>query len=64
MKELMLRHAFRFVKSVIFVIGPQNMRSRRAVEKIGGVYVGPGTNGAGRESVVYRITASEFIRAM
>jgi N-acetyltransferase len=24
MKKLMLRHAFQFVRSVIFVIGPQN----------------------------------------
>ncbi len=27
MKRLMLRHAFRFVESVIFLIGPQNLRS-------------------------------------
>jgi N-acetyltransferase len=26
MKNLMLRHAFRFVKSVIFVVGPENLR--------------------------------------
>src|SRR5436309_3016097 len=26
MKRLMLQHAFQFVKSVIFVIGPQNLR--------------------------------------
>lgn len=37
MKHLMLRHAFRFVDRVIFVIGPQNARSRRATEKLGGV---------------------------
>src|SRR5216684_336120 len=34
MKQLMLRHAFGFVHSVIFVVGPQNVRSQRAVEKI------------------------------
>src|SRR5437773_3848796 len=33
MKRLMLRHAFRFVKSVVFLIGPHNLRSQRAVEK-------------------------------
>ena len=27
MKQLMLQHAFKFVASVIFVIGPQNFRS-------------------------------------
>src|SRR5438045_141320 len=37
MKRLMLEHAFRFVDSVVFLIGPDNIRSRRAVEKIGGV---------------------------
>src|SRR5690606_19130109 len=37
MKRLMLTHAFRFVETVLFVIGPQNLRSQRAVEKIGGV---------------------------
>jgi RimJ/RimL family protein N-acetyltransferase len=57
MKQLMLRHAFQFVKSVVFLIGPQNLRSQKAVEKIGGVRVGSRTDAAGRESVVYQITA-------
>ena len=30
MKQLMLRHAFKFVNSVIFLVGPQNLRSQRA----------------------------------
>lgn len=37
MKRLMLAHAFKFVDSVIFKIGTDNFRSRRALEKIGGV---------------------------
>jgi RimJ/RimL family protein N-acetyltransferase len=37
MKRLMLRHAFRFVDTVVFRIGATNSRSRRAIEKIGGV---------------------------
>ena len=37
MKRLMLEHAFRFVDSVIFVIGPQNLRSQNAVLKLGAV---------------------------
>ena len=40
MKDLMLRHAFRFVNTVVFLVGPDNIRSRRAVEKIGGVQTG------------------------
>jgi RimJ/RimL family protein N-acetyltransferase len=58
MKQIMLRHAFQFVKSVIFVVGPENLRSRRAVEKIGGVLIGSRSDASGWESVVYRITAS------
>jgi RimJ/RimL family protein N-acetyltransferase len=61
MKELMLRHAFRFVNSVVFLVGPDNRRSQRAMEKIGGVRLGmtrrePG----GRESVVFEITHAAF----
>ncbi|WP_186728862.1 GNAT family N-acetyltransferase [Sphingomonas panacisoli] len=36
MKALMLDHAFRSVERVIFLVGDTNVRSRRAVEKIGG----------------------------
>jgi RimJ/RimL family protein N-acetyltransferase len=60
MKRLMLRHAFQFVESVIFVVGINNHRSQRAVEKIGGVRVGTRTDASGRENVVFRITAVEF----
>ena len=60
MKQLMLRHAFQFVQSVVFLVGPQNLRSQKAVEKIGGVRVGSRRDANGRDSVVYRITASAF----
>jgi N-acetyltransferase len=60
MKQLMLRHAFRFVSSVVFLVGPRNLRSRWAMEKIGGVQVGSRLDGNGRESLVYQITASTF----
>lgn len=60
MKRLMLAHAFKFVESVVFLVGPDNVRSRRAVEKIGGVLDGSRPNGVGRDSVLYRITASAF----
>ncbi len=55
MKRLMLDHAFQFVDNVVFVIGPQNVRSQMAVQRIGGVLVGH-EDVRGRESVVYRIT--------
>jgi len=35
LKALMLAHAFQFVNFVLFEIGEQNLRSRRAIEKIG-----------------------------
>lgn len=40
MKRLMLDHAFRFVDSVVFLVGLENIRSQKAVERIGGIRVG------------------------
>ena len=60
MKRLMLRHAFRFVDAVVFLVGPTNYRSQWAVEKVGGVRVGSRSDAAGRDSIVYRITAAAF----
>ena len=39
-KSLMLDHAFRFVERVVFVVGENNLRSQKALEKIGARYVG------------------------
>lgn len=36
-KKLMLDHAFTFVDRVIFHVGSQNMRSRKAMEKLGAI---------------------------
>ncbi|HYV98083.1 MAG TPA: GNAT family N-acetyltransferase [Gemmatimonadaceae bacterium] len=55
MKRLMLDHAFTFVDRVQFVIGIHNIRSQRAIEKIGAVRVGTRVNGAGHESFVYEL---------
>ena len=56
----MLRHAFRFVRSVVFLVGPQNLRSRRGVAKIGGVAIGSRLDADGRTSIAYQIEASAF----
>jgi RimJ/RimL family protein N-acetyltransferase len=40
LKTLMLDHAFRFVNSVVFHVGENNMRSRKAMEKLGGLETG------------------------
>jgi RimJ/RimL family protein N-acetyltransferase len=60
MKRLMLRHAFRFVDRVVFVIGASNARSRKAVENIGAVLVGDRKGADGAERVVYAIAADAF----
>lgn len=60
MKQLMLQHAFQFVDAVIFLIGPENIRSQRAVEKIGGVHDGSRTDGSGMESWLFRIRAVDY----
>jgi RimJ/RimL family protein N-acetyltransferase len=60
MKRLMLTHAFRFVQRVIFLVGPDNRRSQRALEKIGASYVGLRTDPPRRPSAVYQITRDAF----
>jgi len=55
MKQLMLRHAFRFVNSVVFLVGPRNLRSQKALEKIGAVRVGSRPDASGRNSFVYQV---------
>lgn len=56
LKDLMLAHAFRFVDNVVFLVAPENMRSRRGVEKIGAVEIGMRPGADGTPSVTYRIT--------
>lgn len=62
MKGLMVEHAFRSVKRVIFIIGPENRRSQRAVEKIGGMRAGTTIDAHGRERVVYELTPELLAR--
>ena len=62
MKRLMLLHAFRFVDSVIFVVGPENVRSQRAVEKLGAIRDGTLTEPDGLVQLVYRITPEVYAR--
>ena len=61
LKQLMLRHAFGAVDRIVFHVGPQNMRSRRAMEKIGAREAGTHVAADGRVSVVYEIMASQFL---
>ena len=62
LKRMMLAHAFKFVDNVIFFVGSTNLRSQRAMEKIGGVRAGTKLDPNGRESFIYRITRAAFTR--
>lgn len=61
MKQLMLQHAFRFVNRVVFIIGPQNVRSQKAIEKLGAVRAGSRPDASGRDSYLYEITSACWI---
>jgi N-acetyltransferase len=61
MKRLMLEHAFRFVDTVVFLIHPANVRSRRAIEKLGGTFVRDYEDTRG-SWVIYEITRATFAR--
>jgi RimJ/RimL family protein N-acetyltransferase len=60
LKRLMLDHAFQFVDRVVFVIGANNVRSRKAVEKIGATFLRnvelPDRDGVLRPNVVFALT--------
>jgi RimJ/RimL family protein N-acetyltransferase len=55
LKTLMLGHAFRFVRTVVFLVHPRNVRSQRAVEKLGAVRIGERLDGSGKRSLAYSI---------
>lgn len=60
LKRLMLQHAFRWATAVWFHVGGNNLRSRKAIEKIGGVYSHEERreiHGASHLHVAYRIEA-------
>ena len=43
MKRLLLNHAFKFVESVVFFVGEDNVRSQKAMEKVGAIEMGTAT---------------------
>lgn len=60
----MLEHAFRFVGRVVFLIGPQNCRSQRAVLKIGAIRAGSRVDGSGAASHVFQLTPAGRAQAV
>jgi len=47
MKRLLLNHAFKFVENVVFFVGEDNVRSQKAMEKVGASKVGTATRAYG-----------------
>jgi RimJ/RimL family protein N-acetyltransferase len=66
MKRLLLDHAFKFVESVVFFVGEENLRSQKAMEKVGAVKVGAATRTYGNReparNVKYVIRKSDLLR--
>lgn len=64
LKRLMLRYAFQFVESVDFVVGEHNIRSRKAMEKIGGLLtphiIERHLGGEIKRNVIYEIGKADF----
>lgn len=63
MKRLMLRHAFKEVPAVLFTVAERNLRSRRAVEKLGAELTGAeDVPRWGQIHVIYRLTPHLWMR--
>ncbi len=66
LKTLMLDHAFRFVDRVIFQVGAGNMRSRKAMAKLGAICMGEAPVAYHGEpsspNVIYRIDKADWQR--
>jgi RimJ/RimL family protein N-acetyltransferase len=60
LKSIMLDHAFRFVDRVVFVVGANNQRSQKALQKIGARFLKtanrPGQNGVAPDDLIFVIT--------
>ena len=56
MKQLLLNHAFQFVESVVFFVGEDNVRSQKAMEKVGAIKVGTATRTYGNHPPARNVT--------
>lgn len=59
-KQLMINHAFGFVDRIVFLVGVNNVRSQRAVERIGGRKTGTRVSENSVDSVIYEITEQDY----
>jgi RimJ/RimL family protein N-acetyltransferase len=66
LKTLMLDHAFKYVDRVIFKVGVDNWRSRKAMEKLGGIYIGEESVSYSGEpshpNVLFKIDAADWAK--
>ncbi len=64
LKSLMLDHAFRFVDRVLFVVGEENVRSQKALEKIGAKFLQkterPARDGSMIPNFIFEMTRPEI----
>jgi N-acetyltransferase len=66
LKRLLLNHAFKFVENVVFFVGEDNVRSQKAMEKVGAVKAGTATRTYGNRhparNVKYVITMDHKLK--
>src|SRR5438477_7580234 len=66
MKQLLLNHAFQFVQNVVFYVGEKNIRSQKAMEKIGAIRKGTAARAYGNHppalNVKYVIQKRDTLR--
>jgi len=55
MKSLMLNHAFKSVEKVVFLIGEKNIRSQKAIEKIGAIRSGMVKRAYGKHAPAFNV---------
>jgi RimJ/RimL family protein N-acetyltransferase len=65
LKTLMLDHAFQFVDRVVFEVGAANVRSRKAMDKLGGILIGEAPvsyyGEQSTQNVIYKIDKSDWL---
>jgi N-acetyltransferase len=68
LKRLMIEHALRFVENVVFVVGEKNLRSQRALAKVGARFLRSDTasapDGTARNNVVFVVRRAPALRGV
>ncbi len=59
LKRIMLEHAFESVDRVVFLVGPDNHRSQRALERLGARRAGTRLDSSGQPRVLFELTRDQ-----